>query len=153
MLSRNRRCPSWNTVSKAKLDLPEPEGPVTTVNLPIGISQSTAWRLCVRAPLTEMLVGAGSRVVFLRGLAFAFFLRRLVPSPLARRAAPVCDASMSAACSGVPQATSWPPPTPPLPPPLSGRRFPAGDLAQRARRVWLLPVPYTLLTLPTTYTV
>src|ERR1700722_5389511 len=43
-------------VSNARLDLPEPESPVTTTSLSRGISIDTFLRLCTRAPITEMLV-------------------------------------------------------------------------------------------------
>src|SRR5215468_5137637 len=47
-------------VSKARLDFPEPESPVTTTSLSRGISSETFFRLCTRAPCTAMLVrGAG----------------------------------------------------------------------------------------------
>src|SRR5579875_1136288 len=41
-------------VSKASDDLPDPETPETTVSLPCGISQSTPFRLWVRAPRITM---------------------------------------------------------------------------------------------------
>src|ERR1035437_5848251 len=41
-------------VSKARLDLPEPDRPVMTVRLSRGISTSTFFRLCSRAPRTWM---------------------------------------------------------------------------------------------------
>src|SRR5580658_4735492 len=50
-------------VSKARLDLPEPERPVTTINWPRGISSDTFLRLCTRAPCTAMVLRAA-------GLAF-----------------------------------------------------------------------------------
>ena len=37
-------------VSKARLDLPDPETPETTVSFPWGIAQSMFFRLWVRAP-------------------------------------------------------------------------------------------------------
>src|SRR3546814_6374751 len=43
-------------VSKARLDLPEPESPVMTIRLSRGRSTSTPFRLCSRAPRTEMWV-------------------------------------------------------------------------------------------------
>src|SRR3546814_20032676 len=49
-------------VSKARLDLPEPESPVMTIRLSRGRSTSTPFRLCSRAPRTEMwvrLMGGG----------------------------------------------------------------------------------------------
>src|SRR5688572_21908387 len=42
-------------VSKAREDLPDPEGPVTTVKLRRGISRSKFLRLCCRAPRIMML--------------------------------------------------------------------------------------------------
>src|SRR5439155_14043263 len=44
------RCPSAYSVSNARLDLPEPLTPVTTVSAPRGMSTRTSRRLCVRAP-------------------------------------------------------------------------------------------------------
>src|SRR4029077_21248438 len=41
-------------VSKARLDLPEPDRPVSTVNVSRGISTSMFLRLCSRAPRMEM---------------------------------------------------------------------------------------------------
>src|SRR5688500_6426513 len=43
-------------VSKARLDLPDPDRPVMTVRLSRGISTSMPLRLCSRAPRTEMWV-------------------------------------------------------------------------------------------------
>src|SRR5579872_6463004 len=45
-------------VSKARLDLPEPETPVTTVMALWGISKLIFLRLCTRAPETTMEVGS-----------------------------------------------------------------------------------------------
>src|ERR1017187_8731283 len=42
-------------VSKASEDLPEPESPVITTSLSRGMSTSTFFRLCSRAPRTEMV--------------------------------------------------------------------------------------------------
>src|SRR5229473_4816036 len=47
-------------VSKAKLDLPEPERPVTTTSLSRGISTDMFFRLCTRAPCTAMVVRAAA---------------------------------------------------------------------------------------------
>src|ERR1700679_584545 len=47
-------------VSKARLDLPEPERPVTTISLSRGISSDTFLRLCTRAPCTAMVVRAAA---------------------------------------------------------------------------------------------
>src|ERR1700730_14028039 len=62
-------------VSKARLDLPEPERPVTTMSLSRGISTEIFLRLCTRAPCTAMVVRAagwaegpwaGAVLVFIR---------------------------------------------------------------------------------------
>ncbi len=50
-----RRCPSANNVSNASDDLPEPDSPVMTTNLFFGMTRSTFFKLCVRAPLTVMV--------------------------------------------------------------------------------------------------
>src|SRR5688500_13853710 len=52
-------------VSKARLDLPDPESPVTTVRLLRGISTETFFRLCTRAPWTATVV----RIAVRRGAA------------------------------------------------------------------------------------
>src|SRR5579863_10074031 len=51
-------------VSKARLDLPEPESPVTTISLSRGISTEMFLRLCTRAPCTAMVVRAEARDEF-----------------------------------------------------------------------------------------
>src|SRR3954454_3159417 len=48
-------------VSKARLDFPEPESPVTTMSLSRGISTEMFFRLCTRAPCTAMVVRAEAR--------------------------------------------------------------------------------------------
>src|SRR5687767_7454609 len=53
-------------VSNARLDLPEPESPVTTTRLSRGISSEMFFRLCTRAPWTAIVV---------RAAAFPFRLR------------------------------------------------------------------------------
>ena len=45
-------------VSNARLDLPDPESPVTTTSLSRGISTEIFLRLCTRAPWTAMVVCA-----------------------------------------------------------------------------------------------
>src|SRR5271167_3776156 len=45
-------------VSNARLDLPEPDSPVTTMSLSRGISTEMFLRLCTRAPCTAMVVRA-----------------------------------------------------------------------------------------------
>src|SRR3990170_1671294 len=55
-------------VSKASDDLPEPESPVITTSRSRGMSRSTFFRLCSRAPRIEITRTSGS-------LAALFFLR------------------------------------------------------------------------------
>src|SRR5262249_26275072 len=45
---------------KARLDLPEPESPVTTMRLSRGISSEMFLRLCTRAPCTAIVVRAAA---------------------------------------------------------------------------------------------
>src|SRR5262245_5770924 len=45
-------------VSNASELLPEPERPVTTINLSLGISRDTFFKLCTRAPCTAIVVRA-----------------------------------------------------------------------------------------------
>src|SRR5437667_12614685 len=47
-------------VSKARLDLPEPDSPVTTTRLSRGISSEMFLRLCTRAPCTATVVRAAA---------------------------------------------------------------------------------------------
>src|SRR5712692_7562380 len=49
-------------VSKARLDLPEPDSPVTTMSLSRGISTVIFFRLCTRAPCTAIVVRAAGLV-------------------------------------------------------------------------------------------
>src|SRR5687768_5513027 len=59
-------------VSKARLDLPDPESPVRTTSRSRGISSEMFFRLCTRAPCTAIVVrGAarGARVTGRAGLA------------------------------------------------------------------------------------
>ncbi|OPZ73931.1 MAG: hypothetical protein BWY82_00932 [Verrucomicrobia bacterium ADurb.Bin474] len=51
MDSMNRRCPSAKMMSKAKVDFPDPETPVSTVIERDGISSERLRRLCSLAPL------------------------------------------------------------------------------------------------------
>src|SRR6516225_3472234 len=59
-------------VSNARLDLPEPESPVTTTSLSRGISTEMFLRLWTRAPCTAMVVRAAAldppRLAFDRGV-------------------------------------------------------------------------------------
>src|SRR5215470_12665747 len=52
-------------VSKARLDLPEPERPVITMSLSRGISTDRFLRLCTRAPCTAMVVRAAPVLEFI----------------------------------------------------------------------------------------
>src|SRR5205807_7639817 len=64
-------------VSKARLDLPEPERPVITMSLSRGIATDMFLRLCTRAPCTAMVV----RAILWGGLA--------VCAPAGKRRSPV----------------------------------------------------------------
>src|SRR2546423_7181977 len=55
-------------VSKARLDLPEPERPVTTMSLSRGISTDMFLRLCTRAPCTAIVVRCETDRAACRGL-------------------------------------------------------------------------------------
>src|SRR5579864_4640323 len=59
-------------VSKARLDLPEPERPVTTMSLSRGISTETFLRLCTRAPCTAMVVRIALPMALAALLAIGF---------------------------------------------------------------------------------
>src|SRR5580765_6989707 len=48
-------------VSNARLDLPEPDSPVTTTSRSRGISTEMFLRLCTRAPCTAMVARAAAR--------------------------------------------------------------------------------------------
>src|SRR5436309_7550624 len=48
------RCPSAKTVSKARVDLPDPDKPVTTTSWSRGMSIERFLRLCSRAPRIRM---------------------------------------------------------------------------------------------------
>ncbi len=50
-----RRLKLRRSTSRASEDLPDPETPVTTVNLPTGIRASTPRRLCKSAPLISIM--------------------------------------------------------------------------------------------------
>ncbi len=58
--SKYRRCASAYRVPKASDDLPEPDTPVKTTRALRGITTSTFFRLCSRAPRTWMQPSAGS---------------------------------------------------------------------------------------------
>ena len=47
--------PSAYIVSKAKVDLPDPDKPVITINLSLGISKFIFFKLCSLAPLIRIL--------------------------------------------------------------------------------------------------
>ena len=58
--SRNRRCPSAKSRSKASVDFPEPLRPVMMTIWSRGISSERFLRLCSRAPRTAIAVGWAS---------------------------------------------------------------------------------------------
>src|SRR5262245_39542242 len=62
-------------VSNARLDLPEPESPVTTTSLSRGISTEMFLRLWTRAPCTAMVVRTGA--LALDGARLAFDLEAI----------------------------------------------------------------------------
>ncbi len=55
----NRRWPSAKTISKARVDLPEPDTPVTTVSSRCGMLSEIFFRLFSRAPVTVSARGRG----------------------------------------------------------------------------------------------
>src|SRR5919112_4591466 len=57
--STYRRWPSAKIVSKARLDLPDPDSPVNTIRLFRGRSRLTSLRLCSRAPRTTRRSATG----------------------------------------------------------------------------------------------
>src|SRR5688500_13168982 len=65
-----RRCPSAYRVSKARLDLPDPETPVRTTNFFLGISTVTFLRLCCRAPVMMMRSSSIRTANYNRGMKF-----------------------------------------------------------------------------------
>ena len=54
-LSTYLLCPSAYKVSNASVDLPEPDKPVITTSLFLGITTSMFFKLCNRAPLIIIL--------------------------------------------------------------------------------------------------
>src|SRR2546425_6971006 len=58
-VSRDSSC--RNSTSCTRVDLPDPDTPVTAVSVPSGMRVSTPWRLCRRAPLTSSQRRAGRR--------------------------------------------------------------------------------------------
>ena len=94
-LSTYRRWPSAKIVSKARLDLPDPDSPVKTISASRGRSSETSLRLCSRAPrmirrsATGEVLGVwgvrlGSGCARLTGAGDKFF-----PSPPARAGTPL----------------------------------------------------------------
>ncbi len=86
------------STSSSSVLLPDPEGPVTQMNVPSGKAHVTPFRLWQRAPEIRMAArpASGRR----RGTA-------IFSSP--RMNAPVRDPGVSATCAGVPSATTLPP--------------------------------------------
>ncbi|MNR52634.1 hypothetical protein D3C85_1725060 [compost metagenome] len=91
-----------------RVDLPEPDTPVTQVSRPIGRSRSTLRRLLPRAPLifSESFLSRGVRLA-----GTAIFTR---PD----RYLPVSESGWAMTSAAVPWATIWPPCTP-APGPMS----------------------------------
>ncbi|MNG05786.1 hypothetical protein D3C84_889960 [compost metagenome] len=97
-----------NRVLLIRVDLPEPETPVTQVSRPTGTSRLTCCRLLPRAPLSL------SDFFLSRGVRWAgtwIFTRP-------ERYFPVSESGCAITWSGVPSATIWPPCTP-APGPIS----------------------------------
>src|SRR5213080_414801 len=59
--STYRRWPSAKIVSKARLDLPDPDSPVNTMREFLGRSSETSLRLCSRAPRTIRRSATGAQ--------------------------------------------------------------------------------------------
>src|ERR1043166_6268563 len=64
-------------VSNARLDLPDPESPVTTMSRSRGISSEMFFRLCTRALCTAIVVRATVGAAFLPFAAALAAIRRL----------------------------------------------------------------------------
>ncbi len=80
-------------VSKARLDLPEPDTPVNTTNWFLGISNDTFLRLCWRAPRIFMVSALGfdmtryCKLIFILQQdvwAVLFLIVECAPRPLGR---------------------------------------------------------------------
>ena len=71
--SMYRLCPSAKIVSNASDDLPDPDNPVSTVKLSLGISTSIFFRLCSLAPLIIIFLNLFLDI-FLYLLSTAIFL-------------------------------------------------------------------------------
>ena len=94
------------TISLTSVDLPEPDTPVTAMNLPTGNSTSMSFRLCCEAPRT---VNEPRSSVRRGGTAI---------SRAPDRNCPVTDARFFSTFAAVPSATTWPPCSP-APGPMS----------------------------------
>src|SRR5450830_1643355 len=100
-------------MSKARVDLPEPLTPVTTLNLPRGMSTDRPFRLCSRA-LTIWIASAPWAGTWRRGRTRACSgvpsSTAWAPRPMARsysrRAWPVCEVAWARTSSGVPTAAT-----------------------------------------------
>ena len=94
-------------VSVTRLDLPEPETPVTTVKVPNSIFAVTFLRLLQEAPVILSAPRPGLR---------RFSGTRIIRLPV--RYWPVSESGQAMICSGVPAATTRPPCSP-APGPMS----------------------------------
>src|SRR3954467_4524672 len=87
-------------VSNARLDLPEPERPVTTMRRSRGSSSETFLRLCTRAPCTAMVVRVAAFGV--APLPFASF-----PAPDRARTEAACAAFLPFRFTAGLEAIRW----------------------------------------------
>src|SRR3954471_13593509 len=93
-------------VSKASDDLPEPDSPVITVSLSRGISTSTFFRLCSRAPRMEMFFSIGlGQVSWAR--ANAHFAVRALRQQRPKSHSPVGVPPLDASHSCIFETTPW----------------------------------------------
>ncbi len=104
----SRFASALKTVSFTSVDLPEPETPVTVMNLPTGNSTSMSFRLCWVAPRTQNEPWSSDRR---SGVAICLFRDRNCP---------VTDSGFFSTSEAVPSATTCPPCSP-APGPMSTR--------------------------------
>src|SRR3954453_1722620 len=106
----SRFASALKTISFTRVDLPEPETPVTQMNLPTGNATSISFRLCCTAPLTRKVPRSSSR---LSGTAI---------ERLPARNCPVTDLPTRSTFVAGPSATTSPP-CRPAPGPMSTSQF------------------------------
>src|SRR5882757_9207338 len=71
-----RRWPSASSVSNARLDFPEPLGPVKTTSFRLGTAISSILRLCSRAPMTCTKSGSFALLIKCFSVHLRFCLHR-----------------------------------------------------------------------------